>query len=269
MTKHASHTHRTDTIDPYLQAALSPRQLKRLERKATRQLGQATKNSSLPTNIVDMFKREEVKPLLPKTENQKLLINHLKLYDQIIAIGSAGTGKTFVAAAFAADMFRFGRIKKLVLTRPNVATGKSVGLTPGTEQEKMERWLAPLVAVIKERIGEEPFKIALHRGDIVYQPLETIRGQSYENAFILFDEVQNATKDEILAVVTRAGEGTRIVMTGDTKQTDIGNACGLKFVLDMLKKNETLASMTGVVEFNSDDIVRSGLCKAWIKALEE
>lgn len=261
--------HSSVAANKYLEEALTPRQMKRLERKAERQVTQAHKSTELPSNVASLIKREEPKPLLPKTENQKQLLDQLRDFDQIFAIGPAGTGKTYVVAAYAADQFRFGKIKKIVLTRPNVPTGKSVGLFPGTLEEKMAVWLAPLTSVIKERIGQGAFEIALKRGDIVFQPLETIRGASYESAFILFDEVQNATFDELTAVVTRLGQNSKLVLSGDFKQTDIGLSSGLQRLLDIVTKNPSLQALTGTTRFTSADVIRSGLCKEWVIALEK
>lgn len=258
--------------NPYINEALSTSQMKRLNRKTTKCSKQQQKSTALPTNVVSIMREEEqakLKPIVPKTENQKLLLQALRTKEQIIVTGAAGTGKTYITASYAADEFRMRRIQKIVLTRPNVSTGKTLGLFKGDMQEKYMHWLMPLVSVIIERMGKAAFDIAIARGDIVLQPLETIRGMSFENAFIIVDEAQNVDVEEMKAIVTRTGEGSTLVLTGDIAQSDIRGISGLGWAKETIGNNDGLSELTGVVEFTSDDIVRSKLVKMWIKAIEQ
>lgn len=254
-------------IGHYLDEALSPRQMRRLERKVKKSDKQTTKNSHVPDSVVKEFRRSNFQ-LLPKTQKQSEQLKALNTYDQVVCIGPAGTGKTYVTAAWAAMEFDKRRIHKIVLTRPNVPAGPSLGLFPGDMHEKFQNWVAPLTNVIKEVIGQGAFEIALKNGDIVFQPIETIRGASFANAVILVDEAQNIPEDQMKALVTRIGEGSKLVLDGDVNQKDIKESSGLEWALKTIQKSEYLNSHTGIVAFTSDDVVRSDLCKAWVKAIE-
>ena len=252
----------------YLDSALTPRQMRKLERKTKKHDSQCQKSTQLPTNLAKEYSEKKPFNLVPKTKTQGDQILSLKTNMQTICLGPAGTGKTYVTAAWAAIEFDHGRIKKLVLTRPNIPAGPTLGLFPGSLQEKYANWLAPLVSVIKEVLGEATFDIALKRGDIIYQPMETIRGASFDDAVIIADEAQNLTEQEMKALVTRIGENSKLILDGDLKQKDIKAGSGLDWAIKTVKKSEFLNEHTGVIEFNSDDVVRSEICKAWIKAIE-
>ena len=126
-------------------------------------------------------------------------------------------------------------------------------------------WCQPVVQVLKQYLGEGLFELALKRGQIVLQPLETIRGMDFQNSFIIVDESQNITVEEIKALVTRVGENSTLVFNGDMKQIDIKEQSGLQFLLNAIGKNKILQNYSSVIEFTTDDIVRSNLCKAWVE----
>ena len=141
-------------------------------------------------------------------------------------LGPAGTGKTWIAATFAADLLRTGRIDKIMLTRPNVPCGRSLGFFPGTLEDKFAPWAAPVSEAIKDRIGKAAYEIALKRGDIELVPFEVMRGRSWKNAFVLLDEAQNATPAEIKTFLTRIGEDCTVVINGDVSQCDLDETSG-------------------------------------------
>src|SRR4029078_12080518 len=145
-----------------------------------------------------------------------------------------GTGKTWIAATHAADLFRNGCIDKIILTRPNVPCGRSLGYFPGTLEEKFAPWAAPVVEAIKERIGTAAFDIALKKGDIELVPFEVMRGRSWKNAFVLLDEAQNTTVDEIKMFLPRIGDDCTVVINGDVSQCDIDRASGLSTVIHLI-----------------------------------
>ena len=149
----------------------------------------------------------------------------LKSSQQVVVLGPAGTGKTWIAATHAADLFRAGRIEKIILTRPNVPCGRSLGFFPGSLQEKFAPWAVPIADAIKERIGDAAFDIALKRGNIEMAPFEVMRGRSWKNAFILLDEAQNTTVSEIKTFLTRVGENCVSVVNGDVNQSIRNNRC--------------------------------------------
>ncbi|MBB4197975.1 phosphate starvation-inducible protein PhoH [Rhodoblastus sphagnicola] len=189
----------------------------------------------------------------------------LRHSQQIVVLGPAGAGKTWIAATYAADLFRQGRIEKIVLTRPNVPCGRSLGYFPGSLQEKFAPWAVPIAEAIKERIGEAAFDIAVKRGDIEMVPFEVMRGRTWRNAFVLLDEAQNTSVMEIKTFLTRIGEECISVVNGDVSQSDIREASGLSRMIELIRANDLPVP---VIEFTLDDIVRSGLCAMWARAFE-
>ena len=185
---------------------------------------------------------------------------------QVVVLGPAGTGKTWIAATHAADLFRNRPIDKIILTRPNVPCGRSLGYFPGTLEDKFAPWAAPVVEAIKERIGKAAYEIALKRGDIELVPFEVMRGRSWKNAFVLFDEAQNTTPAEIKTFLTRIGEDCTVVINGDVNQCDLDEASGLRAVIHLIKSQMLPVP---VIEFTRDDIVRSGICAMWVRAFDE
>jgi phosphate starvation-inducible PhoH-like protein len=189
----------------------------------------------------------------------------LRTSQQIVVLGPAGAGKTWIAATYAADLFRQGRIEKIILTRPNVPCGRSLGYFPGTMQEKFAPWAVPIVEAIKERIGEGAFDIAAKRGDIEMVPFEVMRGRTFKNAFVLLDEAQNTSVMEIKTFLTRIGEDCISVVNGDVNQSDIRETSGLRRMIELIRAHRLPVP---VIEFTVDDIVRSGLCAMWVRAFE-
>lgn len=245
-----------------LESSLSPRQLRRMNKHQARTLRGETQ---IAEETIDRYKREQFK-LEPKTQGQAELIYGMDHYNQVVVFGPAGTGKTYVISAYAAQLFLQKKIDKIIITRPNVPTGRTLGLFPGDINQKMAVWLQPVIAVLKQVLGTAVFDIAHSRGDIVFQPLETIRGCSFDNAFIIIDESQNINIDEVKALVTRVGDNTTIVFNGDIAQKDINTNSGLQFIIDKIQSNEKLNEVSYIVELDLSDVVRSKLCKLWVEA---
>lgn len=242
---------------------LSPRQIRRLSKKQKKEYGRQLNGTKQIAEEANAYYKP-IKELKPKNEKQNELMHAMDKYNQLVVFGPAGTGKTFVIAAKAAQMYLRGDIKQIVITRANVATGKSLGFFPGTVDEKMLIWLQPVVQVLKLYLGTSIFEIAMKRGEIVFQPLETIRGMSFSNACVIVDEAQNIEIHEIKALLTRIGENSKIVLNGDVSQKDLKVNSGLEFVIDSISKNRILTDMTHVCEFSIDDIVRSEICRQWV-----
>lgn len=189
----------------------------------------------------------------------------LRTASQVVVLGPAGTGKTWIAATYAADLYRNGRVRKIILTRPNVPCGRSLGYFPGSMEDKFAPWATPVVEAIRERIGQAAYDIALKHGDIEMVPFEVMRGRSWKDAFVLLDEAQNTTPAEIKTFLTRVGEDCTVVVNGDVSQCDLDQASGLGTVLDLIRSR---ALPIPVVEFTLDDIVRSGVCAMWVRAFD-
>ena len=204
-------------------------------------------------------------PIRPLNPRQADYLDALRTSPQVVVLGPAGTGKTWIAATFAADLYRKGRIKKIILTRPNVPCGRSLGFFPGSLEEKFAPWAAPVIDAIKERMGGTSFEIALKKGDIEMIPFEVMRGRSWKSAFILLDEAQNATPAEIKMFLTRVGDDCSVVVNGDVSQCDLKSGSGLSAVLDLIATRDLPVP---VIAFTLDDIVRSGICAMWVRAFE-
>jgi len=205
-------------------------------------------------------------PIQPLTDRQAEYLDALASSSQVIVLGPAGTGKTYIAGTRAADQLRQRRISKVVITRPNVPSGRSLGFFPGTLEEKIAPWVAPLTEAMKERMGQAAFEIALKTGDIEIVPFEVMRGRTFKNCLVILVEAQYTTTAEIKMFLTRIGDDCQVIINGDVSQTDLRETSGLRTVMHLIKSR---MMPIPVVEFTRDDIVRSGICAEWVKAFEE
>ncbi len=225
-------------------------------------------NKEARIKAADKFAGERQRPqLLPKTPNQDRYLKSLKNphVPVIIASGVAGSGKTYLACAYAADQLMNNQVSKLILCRANIPTGRSLGAFKGDKDDKMMNWVMPMVDVLKQRMGGGRFDTALNNGNIELQPLETIRGRSFggenEGAVVLIDEAQQMTVDEIKAVTTRIGENCKLVLMGDLAQSDIKTTSGLGVLIDLSEKHRLPIS---IVDFELGDIQRSDTCRMFV-----
>ena len=136
-------------------------------------------------------------PIKPLTAKQREYLEALKHHDQIIVTGCAGTGKSYIAGTWGADALRSNRVSKLVITRPNVPGGRSLGFFPGSLEDKLAPWVAPLVSILSDRLGAGAYDTAVKAGNIEIVPFEVMRGRTFENAFVILDETQNTTPHEL------------------------------------------------------------------------
>jgi phosphate starvation-inducible PhoH-like protein len=203
-------------------------------------------------------------------EKQGEFIYAIDRKELIVATGSAGTGKTYIAAAFAASFLAQGKVNKIVITRPNIATGKTLGHFPGTVEEKMANWVAPVMQVLQSFMGKGALECAIKNGKVIVAPFETIRGSTFNDAFVILDEAQNTTQSEIMAFLTRLGTGSTTIVTGDESQSDLksNNNSGLAILRQMIDNRPPLQELCEVVQFSSYDIVRSGLCKLFVQEFD-
>ena len=204
--------------------------------------------------------------LLPRNERQEEYLQALKHSDQVIVFGPAGTVKTYCVATFAANEYHVKNIHKIVITRPHVAVGKDIGYLPGTLEEKCQPWALPVIDVLERHLGKGVVETGLKNENIEVAPLALMRGRSFENAFVICDEAQNITLQELKMLVTRIGEGSKLVLNGDIQQSDLKEADGLSKIVHLAKKHMLPIP---VVEFTVDDVVRSDICKQWIVVFTE
>lgn len=207
------------------------------------------------------FGFRDVKPL---NFIQGEYLEAIKNNEIIFGIGSAGTGKTFVAASYAAGELFHRRIEKIILTRPNVETGRGLGFLPGELDEKYAPYLDPFDQVFKRSLGAGFYEYALKSKTIEPKPLGFMRGASFENSIILVDEVQNMTKTEFKMLLSRIGRNCKVILSGDPDQTDIQDS-GLK---DAVQRLEGIQGIE-IVRFLDEDIVRSKMCKQIIMAYRD
>lgn len=201
----------------------------------------------------------------PKTVNQKFFLDALKDQQIVIGMGSAGTGKTFLAATHATNEYIRDSRKKIYIARPYIPMGNSVGLLPGEIEDKIMPFLAPLTSVMKAQLGPK-FEADFGK-NIQIQLVEAIRGLDLQNAILIVDEAQNLTIEEVKSIATRIGENSQIILIGDSAQSDLPDGeSGLPWLIDLAADYD----IEGIdfVEFTSDDIVRSGLVKRLVKAFE-
>lgn len=218
------------------------------------------------------FTNAEGKPFTTpsaKTLKQAELIDAINHKEMIITLGPAGTGKTYIPSCLAGFFYKSSKVRKIVITRPTVPTGKSIGFFPGTLDEKMAPWTRPIIDVLEDYLSKGAVETMIKNGSLEIVPFETIRGRSWVDSFIILDEAQNTTKEEIKAFVTRVGETCVTVINGDISQSDLkdsGN--GLAYLINLCKRDWDLNKEVKVIEFTSEDVVRSGLCKLFVKAFE-
>ena len=219
----------------------------------------------------EKFVRQTFPQILPKNENQRVLLDALKYDKLVVAQGSSGVGKSLLAVWHAAKQLNAKQIKKVVLIRAyQPLAGRSIGLLPGSAAEKLMPFYQQLIDYFEDFLGKATTEIHLKNGSIEICSLETIRGRSWDNAIIIIDEAQCLYVPEVQALVTRVGETSQIIFCGDDTgmQTDVKNGMnGLRYLKKLTEKYNI--SETSFVNFTREDICRSGLTKEFVIAFEE
>ena len=207
------------------------------------------------------------KPIKAKTLGQKKYIEAIKANTVVIGVGPAGTGKTYLAVAMAVSAFRAKEISRIILTRPAVEAGEKLGFLPGDLQQKVDPYLRPLYDALFDMLGPENFQKYQDRGCIEVAPLAYMRGRTLDDSFIILDEAQNTTPEQMKMFLTRLGFGSKIVVTGDITQIDLpdGKKSGLVEVIKILKNLDDIQT----VKFSEKDVVRHKLVQDIIKAYEK
>ena len=207
------------------------------------------------------------KAVQPKTLGQKEYINLIKNNDITFGIGPAGTGKTYLAVAMAVKAFKRDEVSRIILTRPAVEAGENLGFLPGDLKDKVDPYLRPLYDALFDMLGADKFNKYLERGLIEVAPLAFMRGRTLDNAFIILDEAQNTTREQMKMFLTRLGFGSKAVVTGDLTQTDLpdNKKSGLLHARDVLKGVEGIGS----INLTERDVVRHALVQRIIVAYDK
>ena len=204
-------------------------------------------------------------PIDAKTESQKRYIAAIKSFELVFATGPAGTGKTWICGALAAQALDQGVIDKIIITRPAVEAGESLGFLPGELEDKFDPFLQPFRDVLNERLGKSFVDYLIKTGRIEAAPLAYMRGRTFKNAYVILDEGQNTSPMQMKMFLTRIGQNCKVVVNGDMSQKDIHGKSGLDDAVARLSFIPTVKH----VRFTRDDVVRSGLVGEIVKAYDE
>lgn len=206
------------------------------------------------------------KPIKPKTLGQKRYMEAMKDNDIVFGIGPAGTGKTYLAMAAAVRAFKAKEVNRIILTRPAVEAGESLGFLPGDLQNKVDPYLRPLYDALFEILGHDTYNAYMEKGLIEVAPLAYMRGRTLDSAFVILDEAQNTTNEQMKMFLTRLGYGSKAIITGDITQIDLpkGKQSGLKTVLRILEDVKGI----GIIYLGKNDIVRHPLVQRIIDAYD-
>ena len=219
------------------------------------------------TNVVNInsFQKKQQVQILPRNRNQESYV--LKLLDEtkdiVFGIGPAGTGKTLLAVQVAVKLFKEGKIDKIIVTRPAVSVDEDLGFLPGTLEQKMAPWTRPIFDVLREYFNAREIEGMIEEGIIEIAPLAYMRGRTFKNSFILADEMQNATQNQMKMLLTRLGEGSMMAVTGDLAQADRLKDNGLIDFTNRLIENSS--THIDIVNFGQGDIERHEAVKEVLK----
>ena len=207
------------------------------------------------------------KPIKPKTLGQKRYTQAIRDNTIVFGVGPAGTGKTYLAVAMAVTAFRQKQVNRIILTRPAVEAGEKLGFLPGDLQQKVDPYLRPLYDALFDMLGAESFQKYQERGSIEVAPLAYMRGRTLDDSFIILDEAQNTTREQMKMFLTRLGFNSKMVITGDVTQVDLpdGKKSGLVEVIKILKNIDDIDT----VRFSEKDVVRHKLVQDIVRAYEK
>ena len=204
------------------------------------------------------------KPIKPKTLGQKKYVDAIRKHTITLGVGPAGTGKTYLAVAMAVKAFKAKDVSRIVLTRPAVEAGERLGFLPGDLQSKVDPYLRPLYDALFDMLGAETYQKYLERGNIEVAPLAYMRGRTLDDSFIILDEAQNTSREQMKMFLTRMGFGSKVVITGDITQIDLPNdkVSGLKEAMKVLRDVEGV----GICQLTQEDVVRHVMVQRIIEA---
>ena len=224
--------------------------------------GQAERISELTQDVICITSKG--RPVKPKTIGQKEYVNAIMKQTVTISVGAAGTGKTYLAVAAAVAAFRDKQVNRIILTRPAVEAGERLGFLPGDLQSKVDPYLRPLYDALFDMLGAETYQKYLERGNIEVAPLAYMRGRTLDDSFIILDEAQNTSREQMKMFLTRMGFGSKVVITGDVTQIDLpaDKVSGLKEAMKVLRDVEGVA----VCKLTKEDVVRHVMVQRIIEA---
>ena len=208
---------------------------------------------------------QKVKQVEGKTKNQRDYIRAILENDIIICTGPAGCGKSYIAAGISCDHLHRGDIDQIIITRPLVCAGKDIGALPGELADKINPYLKPMQENMRFFLGQAYYGAYIMENKIRYEPLEMMRGSTFHNSYIILDEAQNCTAEQIKMFMTRIGENSKVLINGDLRQTDIRNKSGLWQCMEKVKNVEGVS----VVSLDNSDIQRHGIIARILTALED
>jgi phosphate starvation-inducible PhoH-like protein len=221
-------------------------------------------NSEIPKNLLEVSTLKRSKPLLPLNQKQEDYIYLLKSKTIIFATGSAGSGKSYVAGAYASKLLEDKDIDTIVLTRALVEAGEKLGALPGEVKDKYAPYIEPYRDIFEDRLGKGFTKYLIDSEKIIGRPLAYMRSKTFHKSVVILSEAQNTTPDQMFLLLTRLGEGSILIIEGDIKQKDIRGVSGLEDALQVIGHLDSVGS----VYFDTDDCVRSDIVKEILKAYE-
>jgi phosphate starvation-inducible PhoH-like protein len=206
-------------------------------------------------------------PIKARTPNQLRMVEMLATHDMLFAVGPAGTGKTYTAVALAVKALKAKEVKRIILTRPAVEAGENLGFLPGDLKEKLDPYLLPLYDALGDMLPPDKLQSHIEKGIIQIAPLAFMRGRTLDNAFVILDEAQNATRGQLKMFLTRMGRSAKFVITGDMTQIDLprNQQSGLSHALELLRDVEGIS----LIELGYKDIIRHPLVNAILKRYEQ
>ena len=236
-----------------------------------RMLSDKTNLNTIPSpkldKIVDYKFETWKKTIIPKSLGQKIYFEAMNNYELVFGLGPAGTGKSYLAVAKGIDMLKKGLIEKIILTRPAVEAGERLGFLPGDMKEKIDPYLRPIYDALYEMMPSDRVEKKIQSGEIEIAPLAFMRGRTFNNAFVIVDEAQNTTSVQMKMVLTRIGEGSRMVINGDLSQVDLpkGQVSGLKESEKILSKIKEIK----IISLKANDVIRHRIVAKIIKAYDQ
>ena len=227
--------------------------------------GQSERVAELTQDVICITSKG--RPVKPKTIGQKQYVDSVMKNTVTIGVGPAGTGKTYLAVAAAVAAFRDKQINRIILTRPAVEAGERLGFLPGDLQSKVDPYLRPLYDALFDMLGAETYQKYLERGNIEVAPLAYMRGRTLDDSFIILDEAQNTSREQMKMFLTRMGFGSKVVITGDITQIDLpgDKPSGLKEAMKVLRGVEGV----GICQLTNEDVVRHAMVQRIVKAYED